>query len=165
MTKAELTEKNDELVAEAEALEAKVVELQTKLDEHSEEETNMESLAEENEKLKEENESLKEEMASLKEQLAGHEEEMAKLKEELESNQVKAEEDADEIMKKEARIAELSKLIEGSDPVQFADGENDYTPSKVNRNKAIAEYAEEHGISEFTATLRLGKEKPEIFTL
>ena len=165
MTKAELTEKNDELVAEAEALEAKVVELQTKLDEHSEEEANMESLAEENEKLKEENESLKAGLEDLKGKMAEGEEEMSKLKEELESSQAKAEEDAGEMAAKEARIAELSKLIEGSDPVQFSEGEADYTPSKVNRNKAIAEYAAEHGISEFTATLRLGKEKPEIFTL
>ena len=165
MTKAELTEKNDELVAKADALEAMIVELHTQLDEHSEDESNMASLAEENEKLKEENESLKEEMASLKEQLAGHEEEMAKLKEEIESSQVKAEEDAGEIMKKEARIAELSKLIEGSDPVQVPEDEGDYIPSKVNRNKAIAEYAAKHGISEFTATLRLGKENPEIFSV
>jgi len=165
MTKAELTEKNDELVAEAEALEAKLTELQTKLEEHSEDETNMESLAEENEKLKEENESLKAELEDLKGKMTEGEEEMSKLKEELESSQVKAEEDAGEMAAKEARIAELSKLIEGSDPVQFSEGEADYTPSKVNRNKAIAEYAAEHGISEFTATLRLGKEKPEIFTL
>jgi len=165
MTKAELTEKNDELVAEAEALEAKIVELQTKLEEHSEDEASMESLTEENQKLKEENESLKAELEDLKGKMTEGEEEMSKLKEELGSSQAKAEEDAGEIMAKEARIAELSKLIEGSDPVHFSEGAADYTPSKVNRNKVIAEYAAEHGISEFTATLRLGKEKPEIFTL
>jgi DNA repair exonuclease SbcCD ATPase subunit len=165
MTKAELTEKNDELVAEAEALEAKLAEVQTQLAEQSEEEAKIEGVSEENEKLKEENESLKAELEELKSKLAEGEEEMGKLNEEIESSQEKAEADAGELMAKEARIAELSKLIEGSDPVQFSEGEGDYTPSKANRNKVIAEYAAEHGISEFTATLRLGKEKPELFTL
>lgn len=165
MTKAELTEKNDELVAEAEALEAKLAEVQSQLAEQSEEEAKMEGISEENEKLKEENESLKAELEELKSKLAKGEEEMGKLNEEIASSQEKAEADAGELMAKEARIAELSKLIEGSDPVQFSEGEGDYTPSKVNRNKVIAEYAAEHGVSEFTATLRLGKEKPEIFTL
>lgn len=165
MTKAQLTEKNDELVAEAEALEAKLDDIQKQLDEHADEESKMEEVATENEKLKEENESLKAELEELKSKLAEHEEEMAKHEEEMESSREKAEADAGELMAKEARIAELSKLIEGSDPVKFSESEGDYTPSKVNRNKLIAEYAVEHGISEFTATLRLSKEKPEIFTL
>lgn len=179
MTKAELTEKNAELAAEAEELKAKLAEVESKFaeeemaedepiaesgDEESTDEVEPEvNLSEENEMLKEENAALKAELEELKAKLAESEDEMSKLNEEVESGQAKAEEDAGEMMAKEARIAELSKLIEGSDPIQFSEGGADYTPSKVNRNKLIAEYAAEHKVSEFTATIRLGRERPEIF--
>jgi len=78
MTKAELAQKNDELVAEAEQLDAKIAELEAKLAEGEEEDTGMESLAEENAKLQEENEAMKVEIEELKAKLAEHEEEMAK---------------------------------------------------------------------------------------
>ena len=179
MTKAELTEKNAELAAEAEELKAKLAEVESKFaeeemaedepiaesgDEESTDEVEPEvNLSEENEMLKEENAALKAELEELKAKLAESEDEMSNLNEEFKSSQAKAEEDAGEMMAKEARIAELSKLIEGSDPIQFSEGGADYTPSKVNRNKLIAEYAAEHKVSEFTATIRLGRERPEIF--
>lgn len=163
MTKAELAQKNDELVAEAEQLDAKIAELEAKLAEGEEEDTGMESLAEENAKLQEENEAMKVEIEELKAKLAEDEEEMAKASEATAEGEEQLEAARSELAKKEARILELRALIKGSDPVQFAEGADDYTPAKVNRAKVIAEYAQEHGISEFAATLRLGKEKPEIF--
>jgi hypothetical protein len=39
-----------------------------------------------------------------------------------------------------------------------------YEPSKSSRSKVISEFATEKGISEFSATIRLGKERPELFT-
>lgn len=188
MTKAELTEKNAELAAEAEELKAKLAEIESNLaedeetmaedepsdsieessadpeDEDSTDEDEPEAdISEENEMLKEENAALKAELEELKAKLAESEDEMSKLNEELESSQAKAEEDAGEMMAKQARIAQLSKLIEGSEPIKFSKVSEDYTPSKANRDKVIAEYAAMHSISEFTATIRLGKERPEIF--
>ena len=123
----------------------------------------MKSLADENAKLQEENEAMKGEIEELKKKLAEHEEEMAKAAEATAEGEEQLEAARGELAKKEARILELRALIKGSDPVQFTESADDYTPSKVNRAKVIAEYAQEHGISEFAATLRLGKEKPEIF--
>ena len=163
MTKAELSQQNDELVAEAEQLDAKIAELKAKLAEHEEEDDGMKSLADENAKLQEENEAMKGEIEELKKKLAEHEEEMAKAAEATAEGEEQLEAARGELAKKEARILELRALIKGSDPVQFTESADDYTPSKVNRAKVIAEYAQEHGISEFAATLRLGKEKPEIF--
>lgn len=165
MTKAELSEKNDELVAEAEALESKLAELEAKLAEGEEKEASIEEVSVENEKLKEENEAMKAELEELKGKLAEHEEEMSKASEAAAASEEEIKAAQGELAVKEARIVELQALIKGSDPIEFAEGSDDYTPSKVNRSKAISDYAKEHGITEFAATLRLGKEKPEIFTL
>ncbi len=165
MTKAELSQKNDELEAQAEQLDAKIAELEAKLAEGEEAETSMEALAEENAKLKEESEAMKADLDELKAKLAEQEEQMSKAEEASAESAEELETAKAELAKKEARILELKALIKGSDPVQFAEGEDDYTPAKVNRAKVISDYAKEHNISEFAATLRLGKEQPEIFTL
>ena len=64
---------------------------------------------------------------------------------------------------KSSKVVTLQKLIEGSELVQAPTGDEVYEPSKSNRSKIISEFAKENKISEFSATLRLGKERPELF--
>ena len=92
-----------------------------------------------------------EEIAKKDEELAGHKDEEEKMK-------AKAEELSSKVVK-------LEKLIEGTELVAGSKSDDVYEPSKANRSKIIAEFAKEHGISEFAATIRLGKEQPQIFKL
>ena len=64
-----------------------------------------------------------------------------------------------------SKVSKLEKLIEGTELVQASTSDDVYEPSKANRAKIISEFAKENGISEFTATLRLAKDRPEIFKL
>ena len=64
-----------------------------------------------------------------------------------------------------ARVDILEGLIEGSPTILAAKQSDDYVPSESSRAPIISEYAKENKISEFSATLRLGKERPEIFKL
>lgn len=192
MTKLELSELNQSLEAEktdlqeqVKQLSLQVVDLEAKVegqsfDKHGDEEMrdhikpDARPMEEEEDdkmaKLKEELDSALEQIASLKAQLeekedelAAKDEEMASKDEELEENKEEKEMVEVEASKKEAKIETLEKLIEGSEPVASVSDSEEYIPSKANRSKIISEFAKENSISEFTATLRLSKSKPELF--
>jgi hypothetical protein len=192
MTKAELIKKNEELEAEmaelAECVEqftqaAKLSEDEDKelggheddeLGGHEDEEEKAaaEALEEENAKLKSEIEELKqklaedeEKMAELQSELDGHKEEEMKKDEELAEAASQLSAKNDEVSEKETRIIELQAIVKGSEAVKFSKDDGDYSPSLSNRNQLIAQYAKDHKISEFSATLKLAKEKPEIFNI
>jgi hypothetical protein len=64
-----------------------------------------------------------------------------------------------------ARVDTLEGLIQGSPTILAAKQIEDYEPSKSSRAPIISEYAKKNKISEFSATLRLGKERPELFKI
>jgi hypothetical protein len=64
-----------------------------------------------------------------------------------------------------ARVDTLESLIEGSPTILAAKSTNDYVPSKSSRAPIISEYAKQNKISEYSATLRLSKERPELFKI
>ena len=98
----------------------------------------------------------------MKEKLGGHEEKMKEDEEAAAALRSDIAERDNALEAKAVEIAKLKALIAGSSPVA-SDGDDEYIPSKSNRAKVIAEYAKDNGISEFSATLRLGKERPELF--
>ena len=70
-----------------------------------------------------------------------------------------------ELAAAKARIAELEELSKGSEPVG-GQPEGEDEPRRFTakeRDQAIKDYAKEHGISEFSATIKLGKERPELW--
>jgi hypothetical protein len=193
MTKAELIEINKKLSAENEDLKAELATKEfsesdeskesevefaahedEKLEEHEElEESKEEELEEheEEEKLEDDVEELKsllkdledklkekdEKISELEEKLAGHEEEEKKMKEKEEELTTKLSASVEEVTK-------LSSLIKGSTPVKLsAEDDTVWKPGQSQRAEIIKQFAKENNISEFTATLRLGKEKPELF--
>jgi chromosome segregation ATPase len=194
MTKAELIKKNEQLEAEIAELAECVEQFAqpSKLsddddkelggheddkeleghDDEEEEKEAAESLEEENEKLKSEIEELKaklkedeEKMAELQAELDVHKEEEMKKDEELAEAASQLSAKNDEVSEKETRIIELQAIVKGSEAVKFSKDDGDYSPSLSNRNQLIAQYAKDHKISEFSATLKLAKEKPEIFNI
>ena len=131
----------------------------------------MKSLALENEALQAEIEGLKiqieeimKENEEMKEKLGGHEEEMKEKEEAASALRADIEERDNGLTALNAEVAKLKALISGSKAITTSD-DAEYFPSKNSRAKIISEYAAENGISEFSATLRLGKERPEIFKL
>jgi hypothetical protein len=103
-----------------------------------------------------------EEIEELKSKLEEKEEDLSEKGEELET---KEEEMQAKLSEMSSKIATLQKLIEGSDLVDAPAGDEVYEPGKSSRAKVISEFAKENNISEFAATLRLGKDRPEIFKL
>lgn len=89
-----------------------------------------------------------------------------------EANQAIADKDAEieainvQLAAKDARIAELEELVNGSDPVE-ANSDDPLPASKTfsrkERAEIISQYAKQNGISEFAATVKLGKERPELW--
>jgi chromosome segregation ATPase len=176
MTKAELIELNDSLEDEKTTLteqatqfsieklaaEAELEGFKKSFDEKEEE---LEALKKEIEELKAKLAEHEEEMAEKDAAISEHDDEMAKKDEELAGHK-----DEEEKMKAKAeelssKVVKLEKLIEGTELVAGSKSDDVYEPSKANRSKIITEFAKEHGISEFSATLRLGKERPELFKL
>ena len=171
MTKAQLTEKVDELHSEKDQLSEQIEKLENELDQHEEQEDKMNSLALENQALQAEVEALKlqieeimKENEEMKEKLGGHDEEMEEKEEVAAALRSEVETSEKNVTALNTEVAKLKALISGSKPISTND-EDEYVPSVSNRAKIIAEYAAENGISEFSATLRLGKERPEIFKL
>lgn len=72
-----------------------------------------------------------------------------------------------ELSAKDTRIAELEEIVNGSDPLSGGsdpdEGTQPKTFSRQERGTIITEYAAKHSISEFAATLKLSKERPELF--
>jgi len=170
MTKAELITKNEELEAEMAEL-AECVEQFAEDAKSSEEEEAATSIDEENAKLKSTIEELKEKlqeeeekMAELQSELDDQKEKEMKKDEEMTEASSQLSAKNNEISEKEQKIIELQAIVKGSEAVKFSKQEDDYSPS-VSRAQLISQYAKENGISEFSATLKLGKEKPEIFNI
>jgi hypothetical protein len=117
-------------------------------------------------KLKKELEDAKEEIASLKEKIESTDKELEYKDEEMKT--VSDEKETVSITASElsVKVESLEKLIKGSGAsfAKATDSE-DYSPSKVSRSKIISQFAKENNISEFSATLQLGKERPELFQL
>ena len=103
-----------------------------------------------------------EEIEELKSKLEEKDEDLSEKGEELET---KEEEMQTKLSEMSSEIATLKKLIEGSDLIDAPAGDEVYEPGKSSRAKVISEFAKENNISEFAATLRLGKDRPEIFKL
>lgn len=177
MTKAQLSEQVEELASEKEEMATQITELESALEEHDEKDEAMNALALEKAALEAEVESLKLQLeeaetkiAEIEEKLGGHEEKMKEDEEKMKEKEEAADAlrsditDRDEsIMALGAEVEKLKALIAGSAPVATSDDGNEYKPSASNRSKIIAEYASENKISEFSATLRLSKERPELF--
>ena len=73
-----------------------------------------------------------------------------------------------ELNAKDKRIGELEEIVNGSEPLGGGSGEDEVTDpkktfSRKERGEVISTYAKEHGISEFAATVKLGKERPELW--
>ncbi len=174
MTKAELIELNESLEEEKITLQEQTKQASVdKIDA----EAKLEEVEGQNEEKDGELEALKEELAAkleevekLKKSLEEKEEELAAQEASLKDNEEKMSkslEDAEEVKEKaselSSKVETLEKLIEGSELVEASASEEVYEPSKANRAKIISEFAKENKISEFSATLRLGKERPELF--
>ena len=113
--------------------------------------------------MEEQIEELNKEIEDLKSKLAEKDGDIASKDEELEEQGAKGEEMKTKASELSSKVVTLQKLIEGSELVQAPTGDEVYEPSKSNRSKIISEFAKENKISEFSATLRLGKERPELF--
>lgn len=157
---SELQEQNTQLALDKADIEATAEGLNEQLGGHEEE---MKELQEKLDAALEQIESLTSKLQEKEEELAAKDEEMTSKEEELKEHEEEKEMIEVEASKKEAKIETLEKLIEGSEPLSAATDSEVYKPSKVHRDKIISEFAKEHNISEFTATLRLSKTKPELF--
>ena len=166
---AALVEDGEEVVEDEEAEVEEVVEdEEAKVEEELvEEDEVVEEDAEVEEEVVEEDEEssleeLKKEIASKLEEIAGLNSKLEEMEKEMSEDQEKMEAKASKLSSK---VATLEKLIEGSDLIQTSVGDEVYEPSKANRSKVISEFAKENNISEFSATLRLGKDRPELFQI
>lgn len=131
-----------------------------------EEKLEEEEAQEEEESLEEKVASLESVIESLQEQLKEKDEEMSKLREQLEGHEEEEEEMKEKLSKVTEENSKLSTLIKGANPIEVSKQEDTtWSPSKSLKDQFIKDYAKENNISEFTATLRLGKEKPELFKL
>ena len=183
MTKAELIELTESLEAEKVSLQEQAnqasvdkldaeAELEGAKSSYEEKETELEALQAELEEKQKEIEDLKAKLAEHEEEMAKKDEAISKHEDEIAEKEEDPEDHKEEEEKMKAASAELSskvlkleKLIEGSDLIEGSTSEDLYEPSKANRAKIISEFAKEEGITEFAATLRLGKERPELFKL
>jgi hypothetical protein len=125
------------------------------------EEDGEEKLEEEEEKMEEDEEEMEEgEEEDLEAKIASLEKELEEHKEKMKEHEEMAK---GELSAASKQISLLSALIEGSGIVKSSNESDEYIPSKSSRDKIISEYAAKHNISEFSATIRLGKERPELF--
>jgi hypothetical protein len=177
MTKAQLSEQVDALLSEKAEAATHIEALEASLEGHEDKDEAMNALALEKAALEAEVESLKLQLeeaetkiAEIEEKLGSHEEKMKEDEEEMKEKEEAADAlrsditDRDESIKAlGTEVEKLKALIAGSTPVATSDDSESYEPSKSSRSKIIAQYAAEKGITEFSATLRLGKERPELF--
>ena len=169
MTKAELTEKHEQLEAENIALSKKVEELETGANEFAAQEQTIQALTASKA-------DMETDLNSAKEQLEEAQAFSAKLTEEKEAAELALananQEAADKISEykamieaTEAELLQLKALVKGENLEQFEakDEPADYVPSQSKRDAEVAEYARKNNISEFSATLQLSRQKPELF--
>ena len=170
MTKAELTEKYEALEAEkvtlakqvedlegsASAFEAQTEEIKQLTASKADLETDLNSTKEQLEevqalsaKLTEDKEAAELSLASLKQESDNKVSEYKAMFEATESELIQ--------LKSLAKGEDLEALDANQDAVQ------DYVPSQAKRDAEVAEYAQANNISEFSATLQLSRQKPELF--
>jgi len=151
--------------SEEEVIEDSKEELEEDSEEELEEDSEDLSMEEEIEELKKDIESKLEKIEELKAKLEEKEGDLSEKDEELEEKSDKEKEMEAKLSSLSSKLHTLEKLIEGSDLVDAPTGDEVYEPSKASRSKVISEFAKKNNISEFAATLRLGKDRPEIFKL
>jgi len=161
----------EEVVEVVEDSEEEVIEdSKEELEEDSEEELedkktlpDARPMEEQIEELEKDIASKLEEIEELKSKLEEKDEDLSEKGEELEEKSDKEAEMESKLSSLSSKLHTLEKLIEGSDLIEAPTGAEVYEPSKASRAKVISEFAKENNISEFAATLRLGKDRPEIF--
>lgn len=174
--KAQLSEENHQLSvkvadaeAEAEALQIQLAEPEADAEVEVETEIEPEAAAEDEDemaKLQKELEDAKGQIASLKEQIEATDKELENKDEEMKAVSEEKETVSVTASELSVKVESLEKLIQGSgESFAKAIDSEDYSPSKASRSKIISEFAKENNISEFSATLQLGKERPELFQL
>ena len=176
MTKAELIELNESLEEERNSLLEQIkqtsvdkLDAEAKLEEHEEQEeaqaSELEALKEELATKLKEVEELKKALEEKEEELAAQDASLKEHEEKMEKNLEEHEETKEKASELSSKVEKLEKLIAGSELVEAPASEEVYEPSKASRAKIISEFAKENKISEFSATLRLGKERPELFNI
>ena len=123
--------------------------------EEDELESKDEELSLEVEKMKKELEEKELKIKELEEKLAEKDEEKLKREEEMKSKEK-------ELSSLDKELKLLSSLIKGTEPVETALSQENET-WKPSRDQMIKTFAKENNISEFTATLKLGRKHPELF--
>ena len=132
-----------------------------KMDSHEEE---MDSHEEEEKMDEHEEEDMEAKLAELEKQLAERDEEISKLKEALMGHEEEMAEKEEAMSSKDSEITKLRAVVKGSEPIEATlESEDSYEPSKHALNDLIKQTAKDRNISEFTATLQLGREKPNLF--
>ena len=170
MTKAELTEKYEALEAEKVTLAKQVEDLEGSA-------SAFEAQTEEIKQLTASKADLETDLNSTKEQLEEVQALSAKLTEEKEAAELALADTVNANGDKldtyirgaedlNAEILRLKELIKGEDLEALDANHNeaqDYVPSQARRDAEVAEYAQVNNISQFSATLQLSREKPELF--
>ena len=154
MTKDQLQSEYDSKVGELEGLTAKLAEIEAEKTELAE---GHKTLGEENAELKSQLEAAQlaaTEKEALAEQLNAMEQAATELQEKHDAQAV-------ELEAAKTRISELEELVAGSEPLSGKPG--DAEPVIEDRNKIIADYAKANGLSEFAATIKLSRLRPELW--
>ena len=160
MTKLELSEKND-------ALEAEKIELSKRVDELTAKVEAFDALSAEKDEL-DADLTAKEELLSEKEEaLAVAEDEQKKLVDELAEKTEAHDELTEKLSTAEAEVERLKKLIDGEEfrERNTSEDDEDYVPSREQRQKRIDEYAAEHGIEKYQAVIELSRKEPKLFKI
>jgi uncharacterized protein YukE len=176
MTKIELSERNELLEAEKDELLSQSKELSLSVSglEAEKESLNL-TLNEKEDEIQSMRDQIKEKM----EEIQKLESNISEIEKEMEMKDEEVKEKAEEIDSVinenqalssrlndlESKVSSLKSIIEGSSFIEFSAEDGVYQPSESNRSKVISEFAKENKISEFAATLRLGKERPELFKI
>jgi len=165
-TKAELQDSFDALSAEKETLSEKFSDLETQFEAQS---AAFKTLSDEKDALTEELSAKSAKVEELEGALSEKSELFDAKEAEATELAAKLDEATGEVDELNEKVDLLTSLIRGEskeiaafgDDVDGADG--DYVPSKAARDKAIAEFAAQKGITEFAATVQLSRERPELW--
>lgn len=142
-----ITAERDELTAKVEAADAEKVELSAKVTD-----------------LTGQVESLEASKVELTAKVEAAETELSESKAKVEEVENANETAASELAAKVKRISELEALIAGSPPVHGKNQDDDPQPiGRAERDQIIRQFAKDHNISEYAATVRLSREQPQLW--
>lgn len=170
MTKAELTEKYESIEAEKVTLSARVDELEASASAFDAQIEDVKQLTASKADLETDLNSAKDKISEVLELSA----KLADEKRELElaltdatnTSGEKIEAYKAESEAANAEIMRLKELVNGENLEALDANEDevqDYVPSQAKRDAEVAEYAQVNNISQFSATLQLSRQKPELF--